>query len=101
MQNLTFLYLTQHIQLRRIENNTIVMCFLIYFQIGVLGTSRGHHFRTLLGLPWDVSTQFLSKWMNLIVFASWWYAESTSIQLGKLLRGSWDILQKCSKCKEL
>ena len=101
MQNLTFQYFTQHIQWSKIENNTKVMCFLIYFQIGVLGTSRERHFRTLLGLLWDVSPQFLSKCMNLIVFVSWWYAASTSIQLGKLLRGSWDVPPKCSKCKEL
>ena len=80
MKNLIFQYFTQHIQWSKIENNTTVMCFLIYFQFGVRRTSQGHHFRTLLGLLWDLSQQFLSKWMNLIVFASWWYAESTSIR---------------------
>ena len=80
MQQLTFQYFTQHIQWSKIEKNTTVMSFLIYFQIGVLGTSRGCHFRTLLGLPWDVSLQFVSKWINLIVFGSWWYAESASVR---------------------
>ena len=49
MQQLTFQYFTQHIWWSKIENNTTVTCFLIDFQIGVLWTSRGHHFRTLLG----------------------------------------------------
>ena len=80
IQSLTFQYFTQHIQWSKIKNNTKVMLFLIYCQIGVFGTSRGCHVRMILGLPGDVSPQFLSKWMNLIVFASWWYAESTSIR---------------------
>ena len=80
MQQLAFQYFTQHIRWSKIKNNTTVMCFLIYFQVCVLGTSRGRHFRTLLRLPWDVPPQFLSKWVNLIVFASWWYAELTSIR---------------------
>ena len=80
MQQLTFQYFTQHIRWSKIENNTIVMCFLIYFQIGVLVTSRRRHFRKLLELPWEISPQFLSKPINVIVFVSWWYAESTSIR---------------------
>ena len=80
MQPLIFQNFTQHIWWSKIENNTTVMRFVIYFWIGVLGTSRGRHFRTLLGRPWDVSPQFMRKWINIIVFASWWYAELTSIR---------------------
>ena len=68
----------------RSKKRTTVMCYVIYFKIGVLSTSRGQPFRTPLGRPWDVSVQFMSKWINLIVFASWWYVESTSIR--KVLR---------------
>ena len=56
------------------------MCCVIYLKIGVLRTSQGGPFRTPLGCPWDVSVQFMSKWINLIVFASWGYAESKSIR---------------------
>ena len=80
MQQLIFQYFTQHIWWSKIKKNTTVMCFVIYFQIRILGTSRGRRFRTLLGRPSDVFLQFMSKWINLIVFASWWYAESTSIR---------------------
>ena len=59
MQQLTFQYFTQHICWSKIKIYTIVMCFAIYFQIGVLGTSRGGHFRTLLGSPWNTSPQFM------------------------------------------
>ena len=84
MQLLTFQYFPQYIWWRgKIENNTTIMCFIIYFQIDVLWTSRGHrgrHFRTLLGRPWDFSPQFMRNWQNVIAFSSWWYAESKSIR---------------------
>ena len=38
MQQLIFQYFTQYIWWSKIEKNTAVMCFVIYFQIGVLGT---------------------------------------------------------------
>ena len=98
MKNLIFQYFTQHIQWSKIENNTTVMCFLIYFQFGVRRTSQGHHFRTLLGLLWDLSQQFLSKWMNLFLLPG---GTLNQHQFGKLLRRSWDVSPKCSKCKEL
>ena len=68
MQNLIFQYFMQHIQWSKVGNSTTVMCFLIYFQTGVHGKSQERHFRTLLGLPWNVSLLFLSKWINLIIF---------------------------------
>ena len=80
MQQLTFYYFMQHIWWSKIENNTRVMWFVMYFQIDVLGTSLDRHFWTLLRCPWDISSQFMRKLINLIVFASWWYAESTSIR---------------------
>ena len=80
IQQLTFQYFMQHIWWSKIENNTTVMCFIIYFQIDAVGMSRGRHFRTLLGRPWDVSPQFMRKRINLIFFASWLYVESTSIR---------------------
>ena len=93
MQQLTFYYFMQHIWWSKIENNTRVMWFLMYFQIGVLGTSLDRHFWTPLRCPWDISSQFMRKLINLIVFASWWYAESTSIR--GFLRGPCDVPPKC------
>ena len=93
MQQLIFQYFTQHIWWSK-----ILICFVIYFQIGVLGTSRGRHFRTLWGRPWNVSPQFMSKWINLIVFASWWYAESTSTR-GNFWGGLKTFLQNVMHAK--
>ena len=93
MQQLIFQYSTQHIWWSKIVKNITGMCFvIIYFQIGVTGTTRGRPFKTLLGHPLDVYLQFISKWINLIVFESWWYAKSTSIR---------DVPPKCYKYKEL
>ena len=80
MEQLVYHSFTRNICWSKIKNNTTVMCFVIYFRIGVLGTSRGHLFRTLLGRPWHVSPQFMRKWINLIVCTSWWCAELTSIR---------------------
>ena len=70
-QQLTFQYFTQYIWWSKIENDRTVMCFIIYFQIGILRTSQRRHFRTLLGRLLDASPQFMRNWMNLIVFAYW------------------------------
>ena len=80
MEQLVYHSFTQNICWSKIKNNTTVMCFVIYFQIGVLGTFRGHLFRTLLGRPWHVSPHIMRKWINLIVCTSWWCAELTSIR---------------------
>ena len=69
MQQLTFQYFMQHIWWSNIENNTTLMCLVIYFQIAVLERSRGRNFKYL-------GTSLI----NLIVFASWLYTESMSIR---------------------
>ena len=53
----------------------------------------------LLGGPWDVSLQFMRKWINLIVFYSWGYTESKSIR--EILRGPWEVPPKFYKYKEM
>ena len=48
MQQLIFQYFTQHFWWSKIGKNTTVMCFVIYFQIGVLWMSQRRPFRTPL-----------------------------------------------------
>ena len=62
------------------------------FQIGDLKASRRRHFRTLLGLPRDVSPQCFSNRMYLLFLLPG--GTLNQRQFEKLLRGSWDVPQK-------